>query len=334
MMLRRLLIILLFAALAPGTWIRSEPPAQDMRSRLDLKVISLPPHCCTAGPLQLLGAWKLSSENTAFGGYSALISTAPGALLALSDRGYFLRFAKPGGVPAVAQFGSTQPDSEKSKASRDVEAAAWDPLKRRLWLALERRNAVARYHGDMIREAVRPMPEWRDWPGNYGPETMVRLADGRFIVLCECRPSWFGEYRHPGYLYPGDPISSGTGIAFTFAGADGYRPTDAAELPDGRVLVLMRRLVWPVPARFAIKVVLADPAEIAAGKVWRGREIAEIAAPWPVDNYEGLTIERGADGQLVAWIISDDNGAASQRTLLLKVSIDEARLPQKQKAPG
>ena len=187
-------------------------------------------------------------------------------------------------------------------------------------MALERRNAVARYKGNLIREAVRPVPEWRDWPGNYGPETLVRLHDGRFIAVCECRSAWLGEYQHPGFLYPDDPISSGTGTAFTFAGADGYRPTDAAELPDGRVLVLMRRLVWPIP----------DPAEIKLGQVWRGREIAEIAAPWPVDNYEGLTIERGADGQLVAWIISDDNGAALQRTLLLKVSIDEARLPQKQ----
>ena len=38
--------------------------------------------------------------------------------------------------------------------------------------------------------------------------------------------------------------------------------------------------------------------------------------------------------QIVLQMWSDDNGAVSQRTLLLKVSIDEARLPQKQKAPG
>lgn len=333
-MLRRLLIILLFAGLAPGTWIRSEPPAGDTRSQLSLQSVPLLPACCTAGPLRLLGAWQLSSKNTAFGGYSALVSTDLGELLALSDRGYFLRFAKPGAAPMMPQFGSTQPGSVKDKAGRDVEAAALDPGSGHLWLALERRNAVARYKGNLIREAVRPVPEWRDWPGNYGPETLVRLHDGRFIAVCECRSAWLGEYQHPGFLYPDDPISSGTGTAFTFAGADGYRPTDAAELPDGRVLVLMRRLVWPIPARFAVKMVIADPAEIKLGQVWRGREIAEIAAPWPVDNYEGLTIERGADGQLVAWIISDDNGAALQRTLLLKVSIDEARLPQKQKAPG
>lgn len=324
---RRLLILLLLAGLAPGTWVRSGQPLEDARGTLTLEAVRVAPQCCTAGPLQLAGAWQLTSRAPAFGGYSALVSIAPGELLALSDRGYFVRFAKPGAAPMVPQFGSTQPGSEKAKGSRDVEAAAWDPDSRRLWLAQERRNAVARYHGGMIRETVRRMPEWRGWSGNFGPEAMVRLHDGRFIVLCECRSAWLGEYRHPGYLYSADPITAGAGLPFTFAGPDGYRPTDAAELPDGRVLILMRRLVWPVPARFAIKLVIADPAEIAPGMVWRAREIADIAAPWPVDNYEGLAIAREAGGKLAAWIISDDNGAVTQRTLLLKVWIDESRLP-------
>lgn len=332
--MRKLIAAMLALSGLGLSWIRMDPPAADHRAVIRAWQVAVPSKCCTAGPLRLLGAWSLTSPNTVFGGYSALVSTAPGELLALSDRGYFVRFAKPGAALMVLQFGSTQPGSEKAKGSRDIEAAAWDPISRRLWLAQERRNAIARYRPGLIRETVRPIPEWRDWPGNYGPETIVRLHDGRFIVLCECRSSWLGEYRHPAYLYASDPITAAPHAAFSFAGADGYRPTDAAELPDGRVLILMRRLVWPAPARFAIKVVIADPAEIVAGGIWRAREVARIAAPWPVDNYEGLTIERTADGALVAWIISDDNQAASQRTLLLKISIDEARLPPKQKAPG
>lgn len=42
-----------------------------------------------------------------------------------------------------------------------------------------------------------------------------------------------------------------------------------------------------------------------------GRKIADLAVPWPVDNYEGIAIEREANGQLVAWIISDENGAVT-----------------------
>ena len=316
------------------TWPRSPASAPDYQARLILSAISRSQDCCTAGPLSLAGAWQLTSSNSAFGGYSALVPVNSGELLAFSDRGYFLRFAKPGNASAMPEFGSALPASARAKTSRDVEAATFDPATGRVWLALERRNAVARYHPGKTGGALRRIPEWRDWSGNFGPEALVRLHDGRFIALCECHSSWLGASRHPGFLYANDPVGGGAGTAFTFAGPDGYRPTDAAELPDGRVLILMRRLVWPVPARFAIKLVIADPAEIAPGQVWRAREIGDIAAPWPVDNYEGLTIEREAGGKLVAWLISDDNGAVSQRTLLLKVLIDEARLPKKQKAPG
>lgn len=125
-------------------------------------------------------------------------------------------------------------------------------------------------------EARRKVPEWQVWPRNVGAEAMLRLPDGRFIVPCECRASWFGDSRHPAFLYAHDPVQGGRGKAFTFAGVDGFRPTDVAQLPDGRVLILMRRLLWPILARFAIKVVIADPAEIMPGRVWRGHELANI----------------------------------------------------------
>lgn len=333
-MRRLLLIALLAVGLAPGTWVRTSQPVENQSRNLRLTPVQVQADCCNAGPLRLVQAWQLTSSNGAFGGYSALLRVEPGRFLALSDRGYFLDFAEPGASPAPPRLGSTQPDTASLKTNRDIEAAAWDPVTGRLWLAQEGRNAVGRHRADMTREAWRKVPEWQDWPSNSGVEALVRLADGRFIALCECREGWFGEFRHPATIHSGDPTDPRRADAFTFAGADGYRPTDMAQLPDGRVLILMRRLVWPAPARFAIKVALADPAEIRSGQVWRATEIAELSAPWPVDNYEGLAIEREADGKLVAWIISDENGAVSQRVLLLKVRIDEAALPPKQKAPG
>ena len=38
-----------------------------------------------------------------------------------------------------------------------------------------------------------------------------------------------------------------------------------------------------------------------------------------MDNYEGLAVAPGPDGALVLWLISDDNKATFQRTLLLKL---------------
>lgn len=319
--------VLLALLIGAVTWPQSDVLPANQGQDLDLVPLAVRPDCCTAGPLRLEGLWQLTSSNSMFGGYSALLFVTPGRLLTFSDRGYFLDFAKPGNASGEPQFGSMLSASAALKAHRDIEAAAWDPVTQRFWLAQEGQNAVARYGPGMRLEVRRKVLEWQNWASNSGVEAFVRLKDGRFIALCECRDGWFGEFRHPATIHSGDPTDARPAEAFTFAGVDGYRPTDMAQLPDGRVLILMRRLVWPVPARFAIKVALADPAEIRPGQVWRATEIAQLSAPWPVDNYEGLAIERQLDGTLVAWIISDENSAVSQRVLLLKVRIDEAALP-------
>lgn len=43
----------------------------------------------------------------------------------------------------------------------------------------------------------------------------------------------------------------------------------------------------------------------------------DLAAPMTVDNYEGLAAVSGSDGGVRFYLISDDNGRADQRTLLL-----------------
>lgn len=332
-MRRRVLALLIALGLGLATWLRSTPLPSDDRPNLTLERLTLDPTCCRLGPLRLEAAWQLTSRHSAFGGYSALLTEPQGRLLAFSDRGYYLEVSKPDGPARPPRFGVTLSDRRQLKNNRDVESATREPQTGRIWLALEGRNAIARHDADLRREAFREERDWKGWSNNAGAEAMVRLTDGRFVVLCECRTSWLGV-QHPAFLYAGDPTSGIKGQAFTFEGGGGYRPTDMAELPDGRVLILARRLLWPMPARFAIKVLIADPAEIRPGQVWNAKDLGELSGGWPVDNYEGLAIERQADGSLIAWIISDENGAASQRVLLLKVAIDEARLPPKQKAPG
>jgi Esterase-like activity of phytase len=332
--LRQVLAILVALGLGAGTWLRSPvlPPSHEMA--LTLTPLSLSEGCCRAGPLRLIGAWQLSSPNETFGGYSALVRPVPGRLLALSDRGYYLDFAQPGAAEGPLAMGQILPDKVRFKDNRDVESASYDPGSQLLWIAQEGRNAVARHHlPDLDRQSFREVPELKSWPQNTGPEAMVRLTDGRFIVLCECTTGWFQGGHHPAFLFTGDPSEGATGRRLTFLGIDGYSPTDMAQLPDGRVLVLVRRLRWPMPARFAVKVLLADPAEIATDGTWQASEVADISAPWPVDNYEGLAIERTPDGRLIGWIISDENGAVTQRALLLKVEIDVQGMPAK-RAPG
>lgn len=332
-MWRKALILLVALCLAPGTWLRTRPVPGDPAASLVITALRAGPDCCRAGPFRLAGAWQLTSRHPFFGGYSALLSPRPGRLLALSDRGYLAEFGAPGQATQNARFAAVIDDTAREKGKRDVESATLDPHSGSIWVGLEGPNAISRYGPGLIRETFRKVPEMRGWPSNGGPEAMVRLRDGRFIALCECTPGWLNSGVHEGFLFASDPSAGGAGKRFVLRGAPGYLPTDLAELPDGRVLILARRLTWPFPARFSVRILIADPAGIAGGE-WRARELAELGPEWPMDNYEGLAITPKADGTLVAWIISDDNGAVFQRSLLLKLEFESANLPPKQKAPG
>jgi hypothetical protein len=238
------------------------------------------------------------------------------------------------GQQGPVRIGPLMPRRGALKASRDIEAAAFDPVSGQFWLALEGRNLFMRTMPSNALPATIKGPELAGWATNSGAEAMARLTDGRFLILAEG-----GGPDHAARLLPHAPDGTDRALRFRFAAPDGYLPTDTAQLPDGRVLILLRELRWPMPPRFGTRLVLADPAAIRQGGKWPGQVIANLDGTGLEENYEGLAIEPGADGQVLAWLISDNNGAVTQRTLLLRLEFRLSdlppRLPQtKQKAPG
>lgn len=315
--MRRLMVLALVAlGLAPGTWVRSAPPFN--REQV-LHIAPTDPETRRIGEVELLGAWHLASPHTDFGSYSALLPLGNGRFLMGSDRGAWLELSVPNAsLPAPPEFGEFGGRCEGEKKCADLEAMARDPATGRIWSAWEGTNSILRTAGDFSRGIeVRP-PAMRGWPSNSGPESLVRLADGRFIALAEGSPGWFSE-TYPALLFPSDPLRGARPIEFRFAPPEKYRPVDMTQLPDGRVLILLRKLIWNFPPDFATRIVIADPRQIAAGALWRGHEIAELDGPLLAENYEGLAIEPRADGAVILWLVSDDNGSQFQRTLLLKL---------------
>lgn len=315
--LRRLLLVALVAlGLAPGTWWRSPLPPRDRHQ--PLVVTPEPAGRWIDGGLRLLGAWRLESHNRHFHGYSALAVLGDGTLLAVSDRGRKL-LLPPGfgeGAPArMSFFSGNRPDA---KWQSDIEALARDPESGRLWVAYEGSNEIVR-HERGFEGPVRIAPAaMQGWPGNSGPEAMVRLADGRFIVVSEGDPAYF-RGGAPGLLFPADPVEGAEPVEFRFNPPDGFRAVDMAQLPDGRALILLRRVDWGLPPGFSGKLVVADPATIAAGEAWEWQPLADLGDPLPMDNYEGLAVQALPNGEAVIWLISDDNAMRLQRTLLLKL---------------
>ena len=324
-LLRRIAILGLCAVLLALSWWRSPlPPANPDAGVLFTPItlsspIKLRPGLHGAG-LTLEQAWVLDSKNAHFGGYSALASLGGGDFLALSDMGRYMRFSDPSRGDPRARMGRFLNTREQDKRRVDAESMTRDPDTGQLWVGYEQSNALVRTdEAGKGSDSVRPAA-MRNWASNSGPEALVRLKDGRFIVIAEERDGWLAD-TGPALLFPSDPVERGSKppTQFRYDAPKGTRATDMAQLPDGRVLILHREVVLGVPSRFSSSIAVADPAAIRKGEVWQGEVIATLESPLPSDNFEGMAIVPQRDGSAVVWIISDDNGVSFQRTLLLKL---------------
>jgi len=320
-MIRRLILLaIVIVALAPGTFVRSTLPPPDVESDITIaRLTDLPENL---GPFEVLNAWQLSSTNDWFGSYSALRATAPGRYLAVSDRGNALRFSIAGAQLSDGTLSRLPQDAVYAdKYASDVEALATQPETGAVWLAYEGLNAIERRNADLTeRKRVRPKA-MANWLGNSGPEAMLRFPDGRFIVIGEGTRAWTDK-RLPAVMFNGDPVEAEEAVEFAFRAPEDFRPTDMAALPDGRVLILLRRIVWGLPPYFEIGLLVANPARIEEGKVWNGKLLTTFKRPFPTDNYEGLSVESDGGFPVILTLISDDNGISYQRTLVAQLQWD------------
>ena len=308
------LALALLAVLA--VWWRSDPRIPGETGHLELRPLP-PAFGATRGDLALAGAWHITSGDHRFGGYSSLVALPGARLLATSDRGMSVEFAMPDTAAALdPRFGSLW--TLGRKRWNDVEAVARDPASGTLWMALENSNSIHRVEPGGGTFAATAPPDMAGFSANGGVEAMARLADGRFVALAE-RPAYLSPMVRTGLLFARDPVSDPRAIRFEFRPPAGFDPTDAAALPDGRVLIVLRAIrlgPWPP---FATRIVIADPADIAAGREWPWRELPGVRGLVPDENYEGLAVEPAKDG-IVLWLISDANRAVRlQRTLLVKL---------------
>lgn len=320
MMRKILAIAVLMVLIAPGTWLRS-PPVQADDSQT-LTVTLLKTDGLDLGEVRLAAAWQLDSPNSQFGSYSGLLAMPDCQLLSASDAGGLLRMPMPGceGEVVIGRFAGR---TAVKKKLIDIESLTRDPATGRIWVGYEGTNTVERLKDDLTgSKSVRPAA-MRGWSSNSGPEAMVRLRSGNFIVISEGR-SGYWDTAYPALLFEGDPVEKPGVRNFSFAPPEGYRPVDMAQIPDGRILILVRAFAFGLPPTFNVKLVVADPAAIETGETWSGTEIAAITDPRIEDNYEGLAVVPSPDGTLDLWLISDDNGTSFQRTLLLKLNWDPA----------
>lgn len=286
------------------------------------------------GALTFLGGWALDSNIRSFGGISS-IRVAKGRVLAISDAAQTFRFDFDGTQLQSPLTQSPVPgifSPDNAKPDRDSEAMAHDEHTGLIWLSFERSNAIRRFSPDFGRKQawVAP-PAMAHWPNNAGAEAMVRLTDGRFLIFSEA--ARMGKGLFEAMLIPGDPVYNGNrAIRFAYRPPAGYQATDAAELPDGRLLVLNRH--FSVLDGVAASLTIINPKAVAPGVILIGHEIARLAPPLAVDNFEGLSIELEKKGRIIIWLASDDNFNPLQRTLLMRFALDLQRVDKISRQPA
>lgn len=280
------------------------------------------------GPLKFLAAWELTSDNPDFGGISAINILDDGRFLGVSDAGTLIGFGINGNEVADRPFIAPLPGSQGEGltfADRDSEAIAHDPDTGRFWVGYENSNAVRRFSRSFARtdKFVKP-PLMQNWSPNSGAEAMARMKDGRFIIFSEGYDLPDGSYE--AILFSGDPTLAGTAAAsFGYFPPDGYKVTDAAQLPNGNILILHRRVSFPIG--FSVKLGVLDPDTIISGESVRSEIIATLESPLLVDNLEGITIAN-ENGKTIIWMISDNNFFIFQRTLLMKFELSLSKIKQ------
>lgn len=316
--MRRLLFVaLIFLAVGPvpGTFMRF--PEDDLTQAASARPLVFPP--ATSGTMRFVRGWHLISPHNRFGGFSALAHTGPGRFLLIGDNGYSTQLSldSRGAVSSVRIRALPTIDGRPArKETADTEAMFVDAASGRIWVALEVVNQVWRLDASLSQiESRRKLPEPR-WPKNSGPEAMTRLADGRTIIFSEDAND--DPRGREALIYTGDPAAPGPApIRFFYDSRGKGLVSDAAALPDGRILLVHRRLGFdPV---FTTIIAIVDPADIKRGAVVRSRTIGRVPAAL-AENYEGAAISV-EQGRIWLWLVADNNFNVWQRSLLLQFEL-------------
>ncbi len=233
---------------------------------------------------------------------------------AVTDAGDLVRF-RPGVDAATDEMVSvtrlgvrrlTLPDgaSITDKADGDAEGLAVT-RGRELLISFERRHRIWNYGP---ASAPRTMPE-----AVSTPDFAFTLNDGMEAI--SATPGGWRVAGESGGVWDCSPRGCRVVVAppVTPIPDSEYRITGMDRDPGGDGFwVVERRFRPPVDVRGRVRRMTPDGS--------LGPVLVELSLPSTVDNFEGIAVEEHRDGVRL-YILSDDNGSARQRTLLLAFDV-------------
>ena len=327
----RYLLLWLAAILLMVTPAFAEKEAKLSPVVLSSKVLQLDPDDPTRQRIGLLvwrGGIEITSSNSHFGGLSGLLVSTNGApLLAVSDKGHWLtaslRYDAEGRLIGIedgqmARLRGLDGDAISKKRLRDAESLA-ELADGSILVSFERKHRIWLYtskEGPLLsRPTAWPKPKGLgDAPDNSGLEALVALADGGLLALTEGQSNGSGNV---GYLWRDSAWSR-----LTYHAKTNFKPTGASRLPGSDDLLVLERAAQTLGG-FQSRLVRLAASDIRSGAQLRGEELARWGRPLTIDNFEALATRRGPDGEILIYLLSDDNFSLFQRTLLLMFALED-----------
>lgn len=277
----------------------------------------------TLGALRFRGGVEIASADVAFGGLSDFEVLEDDRIIAISDNGDWfeaqLVLDEAGALIGVRDVRTAFMRGEDGRAfttKRDGDSEDLAQLPDgRIAVSFEQRQIVRIY--DFNRDG--PFGAATRGPSlagverlhrNAGLEAMTSTADGSLLIGAEGGE----EPTTPLWLAPLDarePVVA----RFQYPLAAGYSLTGLDRLPNGDFVAIERFYAPVIGAR--ARITMFPAASLATeGTLANVVELAHLAPPLLVDNFEGIATRLMSDGATRIYILSDNNFRSRQRTLL------------------
>ncbi|GHC76378.1 esterase-like activity of phytase family protein [Limoniibacter endophyticus] len=282
-----------------------------------------------SGAMLFEAGFSLTSGAETFGGISAFRYFDEGrSIIGVTDEGnwFFARVERDAlGRPTRLSDLAMQPlldlKGRPFTHKRDADSEGMTIIGDEVWVSFERRARVLRYKfqprrmGFALGEVDFIIPP-HDLRKNRGMEALT-LA-----------PVNSGFGAHPVVISERSLDASGSIFAAILRGprkgvfkikrTNEFDITDAAFLPDGRLLVLERR--FSMIGGVAMRMRRLDLSK-AQNAPYDGEILLEANMNKSIDNMEALDVFKRADGKIVVGVMSDDNFSFFQRNLYLEFTL-------------
>jgi len=314
-------------------------PAASQETVLKLESVAVAfnrqqPQTRQVGRLIWRGGIAMSAGVAEFGGWSDLHVSPDGrTLTAVSDHAAWftatIRYDGQGNLAGVGEgrLGMLKQLDGKPIAGRGLmDSEGLARLPDGSWLvSFERQHRLWRYPVLADKPvAVEAPVEFARQPANGGAKAVIATAEGQVVLISEELSQlpgtvlgWIGTPR------AGRPEGRYDWRTFNYVVTTGFQPTSLALLPDGAFVVLEHGFDAVNGIRSRLTEIAR--AELQAGTTVAAAEIAVLAPPFAVDNFEGVAVTRGARGETLVWLLADDGFNPLQRNLLLLFELAPSR---------